>query len=140
MKQFSTAARRGVSAVNNPVDIEFQFEATEGNYVTMTAHPPTTGQMALFFAHQLDAGTGSIRAMFDLLSDVLEPADYRIIERQLRTGVDVAVIIEIVRYLVEEWSARPTMSPPDSSTSPRRTGRSSTAKRLTTVSTSSNSQ
>lgn len=137
MKQFNTAARRGRSSVSNPVDIEFEFEVREGEYVTMTAHAPTTGQLALFFGHQLDTGTGSIRAMFDLLSAVLDDRNYAIIEEQLHTGLDVEVVIEIVQYLVSEWAARPTGPPPGSLPSRRTTGRQSTAKPRNAASTTS---
>lgn len=138
MKQFQTAARRGQTAVANPVDVSFEWEATEGTYVEMVAHPPTTGQMALFLSHQLDTGTGGVRAMFDLLSTVLEPGQYRIIENQLRDGLDVDVVIEVVRYLIAEWSARPTQPPSGSSPSRRSTGVRSTVRQRPVVSTTSN--
>lgn len=140
MKQFGTAARRGAGAVNNPVDIHFEFEVREGEFVEMVARPPTTGQLALFFAHQYDKGTGGVRSLFDFLSAVLSDAHYAVIEDQLHDGLDVAVVIEVVQYLVEEWSSRPTKSPRASSASPATTGKRSTAKRLTAVSTSSNSR
>lgn len=139
MKQFQTAARRGAGAVNNPVDITFEFEVREGEFVEMTAQPPTTGQLALFFAHQYDSGTGGVRALFDFLSAVLPDRSYQIIEDQLHDGLDVAVVIEIVQYLTEQWSARPTPPPRASSGSRRSTGARSTAKPLAAVSTSSNS-
>jgi hypothetical protein len=139
MKQFTTAARRGQGAVTNAVDVTFEFEIREGEFVEMTARPPTTGQLALFFAHQYDTGTGGIRAMFDLLSSVLDTRDYRIIEQQLHDGLDVAVTVEIVQYLVEQWSARPTKRPATSSGSPRSTGKRSTEKQLAAVPTTSNS-
>jgi hypothetical protein len=137
MKQFNTAARRGRSAVTNPADIDFEFEVREGEYVTMTAKAPTTGQLALFFGHQLDSGTGSVRAMFDLLSAVLDQRDYDIIEQQLHTGLDVEVVVEMVQYLVSEWAARPTTPPPGSSPSRRTTGSQSTAKQRNAASTTS---
>lgn len=139
MKQFKTAARRGEGAVNNPVELTFGFEVTEGDFVEMTAKPPTTGQLALFFAHQYDQGTGGIRAMFDFVAAVLTDKDYKIIEEKLHDGLDVAVIIEIVQWLTEQWSARPTKAAPDSSGSRRSTGKRSTGKQLAAVSTTSNS-
>jgi hypothetical protein len=137
IKQFHTAARRGEGAVNNPVDIPFEWEVREGEFVEMIAKAPTTGQLALFFTHQTDAGTGGIRALFDFLSSVLSDAHYKIIEDQLHDGLDVAVVIEVVQYLTQEWSARPTKKPPSSSGSRRNGGRSSTAKQLSAVSTTS---
>ena len=139
MKQFHTAARRGQGAVNNPIDIVFEWEVREGEFVEMTAKAPTTGQLALFFAHQTDAGTGGVRALFDFLASVLSDREYKIIEDQLYDGLDVAVVIEVVQYLTEQWSARPTKSPANSSGSRRTGGRRSTAKPLTGASTTSNS-
>lgn len=140
MRQFTTAARRGAAAVRNPVDVTFEFEVREGEFVEMTAHAPTTGQLALFMAHQLDAGSGAVRAMFNLLSAVLDPRDYRIVEQQLHEGLDVVVVTEVVQYLIEEWSARPTLPPSDSATSPPTTGSRSTGKPLAVVSNSSTSR
>lgn len=139
MKQFLTAARRGESTLPNPVDIPFEYEMREGEMVEITAHPPTSGQMALFLLSQSDGGVGLMRALFDFLAAVLDDKDYAVIEESLHQGVDVMVPIELVRYLIEEWSARPTPLPPASPPSPRNTGRRSTAKRPAVVSTSSNS-
>lgn len=133
MRTFATAARRGAAAVNNPADIEFKWERSEGVYVDMTAHAPTTGQIALFLGAQ-GKGAGSVRAMFELLSTVLDDGDYDIIEDQLREGLDVAVIIELVQFLTEEWSGRPTQQPSDSSSSQRNTGPSSTVVPLAATS------
>jgi len=139
MKQFGTAARRGTGAVNNPVDVHFEFEVREGEFAEMVAHAPTTGQLALFFAKQYEGGTAGVRAMFDFLAAVLDDHAYKQIENQLHEGLDVAVLIEVVQYLIEEWSARPTKRPPTSSGSRQATGKRSTAKQLAAVSTTSNS-
>lgn len=128
MKQFSTAARRGAAAVNNPADITFEFEITEGEFVEMTSHAPTTGQIALFLADQGEGGNAAIRAMFELLECILDPEDWKRIETQLRTGMDVQVVVELIQYLIEEWGARPTSPPSDSSTLPSTTGKRSTVK------------
>jgi hypothetical protein len=137
MKQFKTASRRGEGAVNNPVDLTFEFEVREGEFVELTAKPPTTGQLALFFAHQYDGGTSSVRALFDFVASVLSDADYKVIENQLQDGLDIAVVIEIVQYLTEEWSTRPTKPARASSASRRSTGPRSTGKQLAAVSTTS---
>jgi len=139
MQQFKTASRRGEGAVKNPVDITFEFEVREDEFVEMTARPPTTGQLALFFAHQYDTGTGGVRAMFDFLSAVLDDRSYAIVEDQLHDGLDVAVVIEMVQYLTEQWSSRPTKPAAASAGSRRSTGARSTAKRLAAASTTSDS-
>lgn len=135
MRQFTTAAKRGVSGVNNPVDIPFEWEVREGEFVEMVAHPPTTGQLALFMSGG-GKGIANIRALFEFLSTVLDDADYTIIEGQLRDGLDLQVIIDVVQYLSSEWSARPTQLASDSSPSPPSTGRRSTVRPLPTASTS----
>ena len=129
MRQFGTATRRGVAAVNNPVDVTFQWERAENVWVDMVAHPPTTGQIALFLSRQ-GTGAAGVRAMFELLSTVLDDADYAIIENQLREGLDVQVIVEVVQFLTEEWSGRPTLQPSGSSPSPTNTGSPSTVTQL----------
>lgn len=129
MRQFGTAARRGAAAVNNPVDVTFQWEKSENEWVDMIAHPPTTGQIALFLSHQ-GTGAAGVRAMFELLQQVMSSADYDIIEDQLRVGLDVAVIVELVQFLTEEWSGRPTSPASASSQSPPSTGSPSTVTQL----------
>src|SRR5262245_36108227 len=135
MRQFGTAARRGAAATNNPNDVIFQWEKADGTWVEMTAKAPTSGQIALFLNHQT-RGSAGVRAMFELLTAVLPDTDYDVIEDQLREGLDVAVIVELVQYLTEEWSARPTSKPSDSSPSPTTTGLPSTVTQLPVVSTS----
>ena len=129
MKQFGTAARRGIAAVNNPADVVFQWERGEDVYVDMTAHAPTSGQIALFLRDQ-GRGVSGVRSMFELLSAVLDDTDYDIIEDQLRDGLDIGVIVELVQYLTEEWSARPTQPPSDSQSSQTTTGLPSTVSAL----------
>lgn len=114
------------------MDVVFQWERTENVWVDMTAHPPTTGQIALFLGHQ-GSGAAGVRAMFELLQAVLDEADYAIIENQLRDGLDVQVIVELVQYLTEEWSGRPTSPPSVSPTSPSSTGSPSTDRPLAAI-------
>lgn len=131
MKHFETAARRSAnSPVSNPVDITFMFDEHE-----MTAHPPSTGQVALFTARQLDGGIAGVRAMLDFLAQVLGDDDFKILEQALEEGLDILLINEILSYLIEEWSARPTSPSSASSTSRNGTGRRSTAKRAARAST-----
>lgn len=137
MKQFRTAARRGQAAVPNAVDIAFEFEIRDDEFVAMVAHPPTSGQIALFLSQQTEGGMRTVTALFDFLAAVLDQEHYDIIEAQLHEGLDVQVTIEIVEYLISEWSARPTKPRSASSPSRRTTGQRSTGKRLNAVSTTS---
>jgi hypothetical protein len=137
MKQFRTAARRGQAAVPNAVDIQFEFEVDEDDFRVLTAHPPTSGQVALFLSARLEGGVRTVQALFDLLAATLDQRDYDLIEAQLHDGLDIQVIAEIVEYLIEEWGARPTKPRSASSSSRKTTGARSTAKRLNAVSTTS---
>src|SRR5262245_48553561 len=129
MRQFQTAAKRGAAGVSNAVDITFEYEVREGEFVEMTAHPPTTGQLALFMSGN-GKGMANVRALFEFLATVLVDDDYAIIEGQLRDGLDLQVIIDLVQFLSSEWSARPTAPPSVSSRSRRSTGRQSTVQHL----------
>jgi len=137
VKQFRTAARRGLAAVPNAIDIPFEFEIRDDEFVQMVAHPPTSGQIALFLSQQTQGGHRSVAALFDFLAAVLEQSDYDAIEAQLHDGLDVQVTVEIVEWLISEWSARPTRPRSGSPRSPKTTGSRSTAKRLNAVSTTS---
>lgn len=136
-KQFSTAARRGQAAVPNAVEIPFDFETGVDQWKTLTAHPPTSGQVALFLSQQGHGGVQTVTALFDFLAAVLNQTDYDVIEAQLREGLDVSVITEIIEYLISEWGARPTTPRSASSRSRNGTGRRSTVKPLNAVSTTS---
>lgn len=135
MKEFSTAAARGKPGVNNPVDIEFKVDDDE-----LTAHPPTTGQIALYVQGGRQGGLRSIEALFSFFSDVLDDDDWKVMETKLRDGMDIDLLTSISTYLIGEWSGRPTS--PSSASSPTRngTGRRSTAKLPAAVRTTSRSR
>ncbi len=138
MKQFTTAARRGVSALPDAEKLEFEYEVREGEFVTMHANPPTTGQLALFVSDQATrGGMGAITAMLDLFAVVLDEPDFDIIKGQLQDGLDLEVITEIFTWLMEEWGLRPTPRSSGLSPSRRTNGQRSTAKRRAAVSTTS---
>ena len=125
MKNFETAARRGVPAVSNPVDIPFQIDGTD-----FTAHPPTSGQLALFILAQGQGGYSVIGAMFTFLESILDEDGVVAIREKLTDGVELSLITDIISYLIEEWSARPTKPSSASSGSRKVTGNTSTAKRV----------
>jgi hypothetical protein len=128
LKQFQTAARRGATAVNNPVPVDFEYEVRKGEYLEMTAHPPTSGQISLFAIGQMKGGLDAVNAVFKLLNQVLGEKDWAIIERDLEDGVDVAVLVDIVNYCVEVWGGNPTSSASGSSRSRASTGKRSTVR------------
>jgi len=136
VKQFTTAARRGTSALPDATPVEFEYEVRDGEFVTMHAHPPTTGQLALFVSDQATkGGMGSITAMLELFMVVLDEKDYEIIKDQLHDGLDLEVITEIFSWLMEEWGLRPTRPSSGLSPSRRTNGQRSTARRRAAVST-----
>ena len=124
MREFTTAATRGKAGVPNAVDIEFKLDDD-----VMTAHAPTSGQVALFIQHGRAGGIASVTSLFEFFSDVLDDKDWKKVEVKLRDGMDVDVLAEISNHLIGEWSGRPTHLSPVSSrtrngTGPRSTGRS----------------
>jgi hypothetical protein len=123
VKNFDTAARRGESAVANPVDITFQIDGED-----LVASPPTTGQLALFLSTTSGGGMAAVRSMFDFLEAILDDDGFATVQEKLNDGVDLALITEIISYLIGEWSDRPTVPASASTASPRSTGRKSTAR------------
>jgi hypothetical protein len=109
--------------VPNAVDIEFKLDET-----VLTAHAPTSGQVALFIQHGRTGGIASVTALFEFFSDVLNDKDWKIVESSLRDGMDVDLLSEIANWLIGEWSGRPTRlssvsSPTGNGTGPRSTGK-----------------
>src|SRR5262245_22372265 len=106
MRQFKTAAHRGSNAVvPNSADIPFQWDDE-----VLTAHAPSSGQLALLLSHMSDGtfGLDALAALFDFLRGILDPEDYAIIHQDLQQGLDIDLIVELVQGLIEEWSLRPT--------------------------------
>lgn len=124
MRQFSTAAARGKPGFVNSGDIEFQLD----DHV-LTAHAPTTGQIALYVQRGGGGGLRSVTSLFEFFSDILDDSDWAKVEDKLRDGMDVELLAEISTYLMGEWSGRPRLPSTDSSPTPNGTGPRSTAKR-----------
>jgi hypothetical protein len=124
MREFSTAAARGRPGVQNAVDIEFGLDDQ-----VLTAHAPTSGQIALYVQGGRSGGLRSVTSMFEFFSDVLDDRDWRIMEAKLRDGMDVDLMVEIASYLIGEWSGRPTKLSSGSSPTRNGTGPRSTVKR-----------
>jgi hypothetical protein len=136
LKEFVTAAKTAESAIENAEPIKFKIDDRE-----LTAYPPKDGQVMLFMA-AIGEGASPINGVvgiIDLLDGIFEEDDKsyyrgRLMDRKDPFGIkDVEQIME---YLLEEWSARPTTSPSGSMASPPRTGPNSTAKRRSVAATS----
>lgn len=123
MRHFDTAARAAKPAVSNPIAIEFEMDDD-----ILTAYPPTAGQLALFLTGNKQGGVGAIQAMFEFLDTCLSDEDAKVIRDRLVEGMEVEVVVELIAWLIEEWSARPTKSSSASSSSRKTTGQGSTAK------------
>ena len=115
MREFSTATRRNHVGVPNAVDIEFKLDDD-----VMTAHAPTSGQVALFIQHGRSGGISSVTSLFEFFSDILDDDDWRKIEVKMRDGMDVELLASISNYLIGEWSGRPTTLSSASSPTPER--------------------
>ncbi len=134
MKEFQSAAR-AESPLENPIDIEFSLDGDE-----FLAQPPTSGQLTLFMASQGGGATpaDTAKAMLELMLAVLGEEQYTDFENGLKAGkVDIETVMEVIEYLIEEWSSRPTPPASDSSSRQGRTGKQSTAKRRNEESTPS---
>lgn len=135
MREFSTAATRGKAGVVNAVDIEFKLDDK-----VLTAHAPTTGQVALYVQSGRAGGIRTVTSLFEFFSDILDDTDWEVVRECLRDGMDVELLATISSHLIGEWSGRPTSLSSASSPTPNGTGRRSTAKRQAAVRTTSRSR
>lgn len=128
MKEFTTAAKSATSELlGGTVIIEFKL-----NGRVLSMEPPTSGQFAYLIAMQAEGIDPSeqVAGLFDFVSLLMSEDDYHYLRGLLRDGsLDMTQFLEIIEWLVEQWSAVPTMPAPASSSPRRSTGRSSTAKR-----------
>lgn len=123
MREFTGAAKRS-GAKEQLVEISI-------NDQVFTAKMPTSGQLALFMARQSDGDpVGIASAIMEMVWAIFDEEQFRVIEGWLAAGeLDVEDVMEIIEYLAEEWSDRPTTSVSDSSPSRGSTGKSSTASK-----------
>jgi hypothetical protein len=129
IKSFTTAARNNTDdgVLGEPVDVE-----VDGRTVTFL--PPTTGQIAVTLAGSSEMATDSelAAAQINFFFSLLEKRDATWFRRRLfdrSDDFDIETIGEIVEYLMEQWSARPTKQPSDYLPSQRSGGKKSTAVR-----------
>lgn len=132
MKEFVTAVKATAeddeAIAGQPVHIKVDDRE-------VTFSPATTGQIAILLAGTADSSStvqgiaSSINFFFALLEN---PDDVRYFKTRLlsrKDPFDTEQITDIVEYLVEEWTARPTKQPSDFQPSQQSDGRKSTAKR-----------
>lgn len=138
MKEFTRAAQQA-SKVDSPLGDE-PLDFTVGGDV-FRVYPPTTAMFALFMSSQADNRevTDHIAGLVDFLDNMLDPDDRIKFRRCLldrEHPLEFEMMQDIVEWLVEEWSARPTEQQSDSPSPPPSTGPKSTAKRRSRASTS----
>lgn len=124
MKEFRSHAKEAV--LENPVPITFMWDERE-----LTIHPPNSGQIALFMASQTEDVelADQASAVLNFLQSGMDEEDRQWFRRHLQEGgTTIADITEVMEWLIEQWSLRPTTSSSGSSSRRRNTGKSSTAK------------
>lgn len=99
---------------------------------------PTEGQLALFMAGASDSTSqvGSIASTINFFFSLLDDENVRYFKVRLfdrRDPFSAVDVVDIVEYLVGEWSARPTKQPSDYMPSQSSTGQRSTARRHRTA-------
>jgi len=128
LKEFTTSARAAEEArIGLPVTVKVDDRE-------ITFSPATESEMAMLLAassptgNTVEAIADTINFFFALVEDEDQHSYLR--GRLFDRGdpFDVSDIADIVVYLVEEWTARPTSSPSDSTPSRRSAGRRSTAR------------
>lgn len=136
VKSFTTSGK-SVEANQTPIGEPVEIELDDRK---ITFIPPTTGQWAVTMAGSSDPESPAemiatqINFFFSMLDD--EDVSYfrhRLFDRE--DPFDVDNIAEIIEYLMEEWTARPTKQPSDYLPSQSNGGKKSTARRPHAVST-----
>lgn len=128
MKSFSTAAKAALHERELPIgpDVSFTYDDRE-----VSAHAPTGPQLAVFLAAFADTASmkASVTDSINFFHSRFEPADASYFKQRLMDPEDpfeFEQVVELLGWLIEEWSARPTQSPSDSAPSRTATGTTST--------------
>jgi hypothetical protein len=125
VQEFITAVDKASEPENAPT--RFKIDGRE-----VAAFQPADGQLALLMASM---GRGmqandAIAATVNFFCELFEGADKHYVEERLLNRehtLPIEKIQEILEWLIEQWSARPTQSPSDSPTLPASVGQNSTA-------------
>jgi hypothetical protein len=136
MKEFSTALKAVTEDPEAP--LEFKIDGQ-----TVSAYRPTDGQIAVLMASlgRHTAESTKVAGVIDFFVATLDDESYNYVVNRLLSRddpLDLEPIQEVIEWLIEEWSGRPTPKPSGSTRSQRTGGQRS--KPRTTKSTSSNSE
>lgn len=135
MKSFSTAAKAAAHEKDLPIQPPITFEHDERK---VTVNAPTGPQLALFLAafgdtfgpsSQEQNGTRVVDTI-NFFTSRFNREDAAYFKRRLTNAedpFDFEDMTEILTWLIEEWSGRPTTSPSESAPLPTPTGNGSTA-------------
>jgi hypothetical protein len=142
MKSFELAAAEAAG-----VDTDRLPFTMAGDDTQLYAYPPSEGQMVLLLGLiEMDtSGQDATQGAADVMGvfwELLEEATAAHLRRRLRSRTDrfgLGDIMNIIEWLVEEASARPTTPPSGSTSSPGSTGTRSTAGARQRASTRSSS-
>jgi hypothetical protein len=139
MKAFSTAAKAAAHKTDEPIGEPIEFEYDER---VVTVKPPTAPQLALFlsaYGDTADVG-GRVVDTLNFFSSRFRREDAGYFKRRLNDPedpFDFEDMSDILAWLIEEWSGRPTISPSESVSLPTATGNGLTAGPQDAVSTRS---
>lgn len=128
IKSFKAAAR----AEEEP-SIPFEITDEESKKVyKLTSTKPSTGQLALVAATDFedeDDQQHVLQVLFSFVRGTLGESGFRTIERLLaKKIIDIDGLVEIIEWLVEEWSGFPTQPSSDSPPTPPASGKRSTGR------------
>jgi len=126
IKAFTTAAREADISPEEMMEFTIDGQACR-------AFQPSNGQLAILLASvsSTQSWTHQVAGVINFFDAVLddESSAYitrRLLERTDQFGLDE--VQDIIQWLVEEWSSRPTQPPSGSTPSPPKGGRKSTAR------------
>jgi hypothetical protein len=132
IKSFVTAAKSAENraALNEALPIEVEIDDRK-----ITFFPPDDGQFAIALAGTGDLvdnatmASTQINFFFSLIHDEKDHAHLRRRLFDWRDPFGVENVADVIEYLMEEWSARPTKQPSDFLPSQSSAGKKSTAVR-----------
>lgn len=125
MKEFTTAAER-VDPEHRDDVIEFKIDG-----VLCRAYRPNDGQLAVLVATtgRHSSGTEQIAGVINFFVAVLDESSHHYVVSRLLDRNDplpIDTVKDVMEWLIEAWSGRPTVSPSGSASSPESTGSRST--------------
>lgn len=128
MKAFSTAAKAASHEKELPISVPVTFEYDDRQ---VTAKAPTGPQLAVFLAAFSDTAVAqvSVTDSINFFHGRFGREDASYFKKRLLDPDDpfeFEEVVEILTFLLEEWSGRPTGSPSDSAPLRTATGSSST--------------